>query len=374
MKINNNIDIHNGKTLIATFNDVISPISKRAWFNDVKIIRKIFIDKFGRSGVDLLYNSDKKSDNWCVHFNDISNINDYHDIIIFCTSPNLFGGTFQKYQLDFLKKFTEFNGKLYYYFNDVNCPPFDIGKFIKSRMNSVKGLLQERKPYNDFNDEYCNKLSNLHKKFTIMSSWNNYDVIIERDSKKKRKNNMFVDLDWFFFDLNQTNVAKENYKDININYVPLNERPYDFIFYSVNTKFLERLERIKKYIDPFDKCLFIGLKDQEDSEYIHYEPTMHINDIMSNEMRKCKYTLVFSSELADGNIITWRYYECMYANILCFILDEFDPNHEYIKNQELKDYIYISSPEEYREKIKYCNEHEDFYKHLIELQYNEIIS
>ena len=64
----------------------------------------------------------------------------------------------------------------------------------------------------------------------------------------------------------------------------------------------------------------------------------------------------------------------MYANILCFILDEFDPNHEYIKNQELKDYIYISSPEEYREKIKYCNEHEDFYKHLIELQYNEIIS
>ena len=42
MKINNNIDIHNGKTLIATFNDVISPISKRAWFNDVKIIRKIF--------------------------------------------------------------------------------------------------------------------------------------------------------------------------------------------------------------------------------------------------------------------------------------------------------------------------------------------
>ena len=165
MKINNNIDIHNGKTLITAFNDVISPISKRAWFNDVKIIRKIFIDKFGRSDVDLLYNSDKKTDNWCVHFNDISNINDYHDIIIFCTSPNLFGGTFQKYQLDFLKKFTEFNGKLYYYFNDVNCPPFDIGKFIKSRMNSVKGLLQERKPYNDFNEEYCDKLSNLHKKF-----------------------------------------------------------------------------------------------------------------------------------------------------------------------------------------------------------------
>ena len=207
-----------------------------------------------------------------------------------------------------------------------------------------------------------------------MSSWNNYDVIIERDSKKKRKNNMFVDLDWFFFDLNQTDVAKENYKDINIDYVPLSERRYDFIFSSVNTKFLERLERIKKYIDPFDKCLFIGLKNQEDSEYIHYEPTMHINDIMSNEMRKCKYTLVFSSKLADGNIITWRYYECMYANIVCFILDEFDPNHEYIKNQELKDYIYISSPEEYREKIKYCNEHEDFYKHLIELQYNEIIS
>lgn len=375
MKIDNIIDYNNGKTLIATFNDRISPDSKRAWFNDVKIIRKIFIDKFNRKEVNLLYNS-KKSNNesWYISFNEIENLNDYHDIIIFCTSPNLFGGTFDNYQLDFLKAFSNYNGKLYYYFNDVNCVPFDIGKFVRSRMKSPKGLLQEGKPYNDFSDEYCDKLSNLHRKFIIMSSWNNYDVIIERDQKRKRKNNMFVDLDWFFFDLNQTNVAKENYKDINIDYIPLNDRQYDFIFYSVNTKFLERLERIKKYIDPTDKCLFIGLKNQEDTEYIHYKPTMHINDIMSNEMRKCKYTLVFSSELADGNIITWRYYECMYANILCFILDEFDPKHEYIKNQELKDYIYISSSEEYREKIEYCNEHEDFYRHLIQLQYDEIIN
>lgn len=375
MKIENIIDSNSGKTLIATFNDGISPTSKRAWFNDVKIIRKIFIDKFKRQEVNLLYNSKKANDeSWYIRFNEIKDLNDYHDIIIFCTSPNLFGGTFGNYQLDFLKAFSNYNGKLYYYFNDVNCVPFDIGEFVRGRMKTPKGLLQEGKPYINFSDEDCNKLSELHKKFIIMSSWNNYDVIIERDQKKKRKNNMFVDLDWFFFDLNQTNVATENYKDINIEYVPLNERQYDFIFYSVNTKFLERLERIKKYISGDDKCLFIGLKGQTDTENIHYEPTMHISDIMSNEMRKCKYTLVFSSELADGNIITWRYYECMYANILCFILDEFDPKHEYIKNEELKNYIYISSPEEYREKIKYCNEHEDFYKHLIELQYNEIIT
>lgn len=375
MKIENIIDSNSGKTLIATFNDGISPTSKRAWFNDVKIIRKIFINKYNRQEVNLIYNSKKANDEpWYVSFDEIKDLNEYHDIIIFCTSPNLFGGTFGSYQLDFLKAFTNYNGKLYYYFNDVNCVPFDIGEFVRGRMKAPKGLLQEGKPYTNFNDEDCNKLSELHKKFIIMSSWNNYDVIIERDQKKKRKNNMFVDLDWFFFDLNQTNVATENYKDINIKYVPLSERQYDFIFYSVNTKFLERLERIKKYISDDDKCLFIGLKGKTDTENIHYEPTMHISDIMSNEMRKCKYTLVFSSELADGNIITWRYYECMYANILCFILDEFDPNHEYIKNQELKDYIYISSPEEYREKIKYCNEHEDFYKHMIKLQYNEIIS
>ena len=375
MKIESIIDINNGKTLIATFNDGISPTSKRAWFNDVKIIRKIFIDKFNRQEVNLLYNSKKANDeSWYISFNDIKDLNDYHDIIIFCTSPNLFGGTFGSYQLDFLKAFSNYNGKLYYYFNDVNCVPYDVGEFVRGRMHTPKGLLQDGKPYVGFSDEDCNKLSKLHRKFIIMSSWNNYDVIIERDQKKKRKNNMFVDLDWFFFDLNQTNVATENYKDINIEYVPLNERQYDFIFYSVNTKFLERLERIKKYINPTDKCLFIGLKNQEDTEYIHYEPTMHISDIMSNEMRKAKYTLVFSSELADGNIITWRYYECMYANVLCFILDEFDPNHEYIKNEELKKYIYISSPEEYREKIQYCNEHEDFYKHMIELQYNEIIN
>lgn len=374
MKIQHEIDINNGKTLITTFNDGISPTSKRAWFQDVKIIRKIFKDKYKREEVHLLYNSKKKNgEDWYVHFNEINDINDYHDIIIFCTSNNLFGGAFAAYQLDFLKMFTNYNGKLYYYFNDVNCPPFDVGEFVRGRMNAPKGLIQDGSKYEDFTEDDCNKLSELHKKFLVMSSWNNYDVIIERDQKKKRKNNTFVDLDWFFFDLNQTNVASENYKDVNVDYVPLNEREYDFIFYSVNTKFLERLERIKKYIADTDKCLFIGLKNQTDTPTIHFEPTMHIHDIMSNEMRKCRYTLVFSSELADGNIITWRYYECMYANILCFILDEFDPEHKYIKNEELRNYIYISSPEEYREKIKYCNEHEDFYKHLIELQYQEIL-
>ena len=374
MKIQHEIDINNGKTLITTFNDNISPVSKRAWFQDVKIIRKIFKDKFNREEVYLLYNSKNKNDeNWYISFNEINDINEYHDIIIFCTSNNLFGGSFNSYQLDFLKMFTNYNGNLYYYFNDVNCPPFDIGEFVRGRMNSPKGLIQKGKKYEGFTDDDCNKLSELHKKFLVMSSWNNYDVIIERNKKKKRKNNKFVDLDWFFFDLNQTNVASENYKDVNVDYVPLNEREYDFIFYSVNTKFLERLERIKKYIDNTDKCLFIGLKNQIYTPTIHFKPAMHINDIMSNEMRKCRYTLVFSSELADGNIITWRYYECMYANILCFILDEFDPEHKYIKNEELRNYIYISSPEEYREKIKYCNEHEDFYKHLIELQYQEIL-
>ena len=378
MKIANIIDKNSGKTLITTFNDGISPTSKRAWFNDVKIIRKIFIEKYGRQEVNIIYNSKKSGDeDWFIKFEDLKDINDYHEIIIFCTAPNLFGGTFGAYQLDFIKMFTEFKGKLYYYFNDVNCVPFDIGGFVRGRMNTPKGLLQEGKPYDYISEEDCDKLSELHKKFIIMSSWNNYDVIIERDQKKKRKNNMFVDLDWFFFDLNQTNVATENYKDINIDYIPLNERQYDFLFYSVNSKFLERLERIKKYISKDDKCLFIGLKEPDPTCSIYnvdFKPTMHIKDIMSNEMRNCKYTLVFSSELADGNIITWRYYECMYANILCFILDEFDPKHQYIKNEELKNYIYISSPEEYREKIQYCNEYEDFYRHMIELQYNEIIS
>ena len=99
-----------------------------------------------------------------------------------------------------------------------------------------------------------------------------------------------------------------------------------------------------------------------------------IKDIIRYHMPLCKFTLVFSCEKADGKIMTWRYYECMYGDTLAFILDEFDPNHEYVQNQELKDFIYIKDPEDLKAKVKRCEEDPAFYEKMVKLEKEEILA
>jgi hypothetical protein len=62
----------------------------------------------------------------------------------------------------------------------------------------------------------------------------------------------------------------------------------------------------------------------------------------------------------------------MLLDVVGFIWHEYDKDKKFIENQELKDFIYFSTNEELKEKLAKIKNNPDFYRHIIQLQRNEV--
>ena len=64
----------------------------------------------------------------------------------------------------------------------------------------------------------------------------------------------------------------------------------------------------------------------------------------------------------------------MLLDIVAFIYIKFDENKTYVQNEFLKDFIYISSNEELKEKINQIKSDKELYNRIVELERQEIIN
>ena len=88
---------------------------------------------------------------------------------------------------------------------------------------------------------------------------------------------------------------------------------------------------------------------------------------------QCLATLVIGDNLHNGNIKSARFFESMLVDLVAFIYIKYDPNKEYIKDEFLKEFIYISTKEELKKKIEQIKNDKNLYKKIIELERKEII-
>lgn len=362
------------KILITTITNNLDAAGKLAFFNDVMVMRELFL-KDGAQYVHVGANQSRIEwyrKDWCIRFPDID-LNKYNAIVFVITAPIVPKDGFEEGQMAMLMNLTRYLAAYkihtYYYFNDINIIPFNVPTFLKYTGNDFPnsdalGLLDES---------------------VVLSSWPDYDYVM--DLHKNDANGFVKKSDWSYLNLNRVNVASIVYQELIEaeaqtpphlrEFRSIKDRPYDFLFYSGNGKFRQRLERLEKYTSDFGQRDYIGLalkpgeEPPKNTDVSEKEP---IKDIIRYHMPLCKFTLVFSCEKADGKIMTWRYYECMYGDTLAFILDEFDPNHEYVQNQELKDFIYIKDPEDLKAKVKRCEEDPAFYEKMVKLEKEEILA
>jgi hypothetical protein len=62
----------------------------------------------------------------------------------------------------------------------------------------------------------------------------------------------------------------------------------------------------------------------------------------------------------------------MMLDLVGFIWTDYDKDRKFIKNEELKEFIYISNNAELKEKLARIKSDEKFYRHIIDLQRKEI--
>ena len=62
----------------------------------------------------------------------------------------------------------------------------------------------------------------------------------------------------------------------------------------------------------------------------------------------------------------------MLSDIVAFVDLRYDPEKKLTDNQELKDFMYVSSPKEFAEKVDKIANDEEFYRHIVKLQRKSI--
>lgn len=69
-----------------------------------------------------------------------------------------------------------------------------------------------------------------------------------------------------------------------------------------------------------------------------------------------------------GNQVSPRFFDCMMGDIVALVDIAYDPNKELVDNDELKEFMYISTPQEFAEKVKKVSSDENYYRHIKKLQ------
>ena len=58
----------------------------------------------------------------------------------------------------------------------------------------------------------------------------------------------------------------------------------------------------------------------------------------------------------------------MLSDVIAFVYEPYDKDHKYIDEQELKDFMYVSSPEDFAAKVNRISTDKEFYNHIKFLQ------
>jgi len=139
-------------------------------------------------------------------------------------------------------------------------------------------------------------------------------------------------------------------------------------------KDIERIRYIEScYSDLKTKFMFItrnysffeNLKENEDFDLFNQ---LNYYDLIPFISSNCKSTLITHDNIIIGNQITPRYFDGMLSDLIAFIDIRFDPEKKLVNNKLLKDFIYISSPNEFSKKVEKISNDKLFYKQIKLLQ------
>lgn len=364
------------KAAIICYGTRITLDSKNVRSVDLVYIREYLMNILGREQVDYVSLKTQREDD-IDYFKDLRyvNLNDYDEVYIYNSAVHPFGGIFKWCSLQIFVDLYSFKGDIYYILLDPKMPPVDFSKYLK---------------YRDKNKTYIFNADNESGKFKIDPEvldnwtekvWNRMNVAYAGFDYEKylslwnKRNIMKIlklndNVGWFNMWLFEYYAVNEELELKLKNYNKI-DNPYDLVYFG-NNRQNERNRVIKRLYDiPEFKKYCIGfdpeLDNTEVDSYVCHDELFRLIG------EKCLATVVVGDNLHNGNERTPRFFEAMLLDVVAFINIDFDHEKRYVKNDFLKDFIYISTKEELKDRIKKIKSDKELYKKIVELERKEIL-
>ena len=371
----------NKKSAIVSLGTRISLSSDNVRSVDLKFMREYLLNVLGREQVDYISKRTKKEAG-LDYFKDTTetDFNDYDEIYIYNASFNPFGGLFKDEALDTFEKLYTFNGDVIYFIIDPKLAPMDFAGFLRARNKKGDYIFGTDVKVRDFKRHIDPEIvegwtEKVWKRMKIAFDGQDYEKYCKmwNSSSPKIKGTykwLNEDTEWFnmwiaeYYAINERLELKlKDYEKV--------ADPYDLVYFG-NNRQNERNKVIKELYDiPEFKKYCIGFDPQlanTDSEkYVDHDELFKLIG------EKCLATVVVGDNTHNGNIRTARFFETMLLDVAAFIYIKYDPTKSYVKNEFLKEFIYVSSKSELKEKIEKIKNDKELYKKIVELERKEIL-
>lgn len=372
----------NKKTGIVCLGTRISLSSKNVRSVDFVYTRDYLQNVLGRD-VDFISLRTKKEDE-LDYYKDIyeTDLNDYDELFIYNYSQNPFGGVFGREAIETFKKLYDYNGDIYYLLYDPKMPSRNFAEYLKKRLKDKDGDIKVNSDIGKehFTVEYLTNWSNkVFPKIKVAFAGVNYPLYYETYNNgltKRSKDNIAniitsPDNGWIHIPIFEYYAVNEDL-DLKLKDYPYKDKRFDLVYYG-NNRMTDRTKVINKlYNDDELSKLFIGydpkFSNTESMGYVKHD------ELFETMGRNCYATVVVGDKLHNNNTKTPRFYEAMLLDVVAFIYTDFDKDKTYVKNDELKEFIYVSTKDELKEKLNKIKNDEAYYKHIVQLERNEVIN
>lgn len=283
------------------------------------------IGKKGRTNKDIEF------------FKDISsNLESTENVFIQLAPINFFGGVLDDYVVKFINSIGDLKDRNFYILvNDPRIKPQNPAEVVFKRFGLCK--------------EQINNWNNIFEKANYFFQGKDLNKFFDEDKNRKT-----INLDFF------TYIFKNDSKYSN--FIDLENKEFDLIYYG-DKRGSHREKKIKKYIKNSKSNLLVGYKTKN-------VDTTFMNKVSHNDLQKvidksiC--SLIIGDKEHEDNIATFRLYETLASSTLCAIDIDYDPNKELIKNETLRNILYVKNQNDIDKLILLYS------KELIYLQQQEL--
>ena len=263
---------------------------------------------------------------------------DIDSVIIQLAPKNFYGGQYLKHSVDCIKNLATLWESNKVKFNilptDPRIKPVNPAKVFFERFELC--------------EEYINTWDNIISDSVYLFPGKDLNKFFGMDIKFNT-----YKLNWFSY------IFKKGVKFSNFN----SEKDYDIIYYG-DKRGSYRNNKIKKFMPYSTKNLLLGYKEPK-INYADFKNKVNHSDLF-NILDKCKVSLVIGDKEHEDNVATFRFYEALASSSLAAIDIDFDPNKELIKNETLKDLLYVNNMNDVKKLSQ------SYSKELIDLQQLEL--
>ena len=279
-------------------------------------------------------------------FKDITEIKNYNinSIILQLAPANFFGGQYSDYSVECVKALVDLWKSNKVKFNilptDPRIKPLNPARIFYERFNICEEYIETWDEI-ILNSIYLFPGKDLNKFFNMDNKFNTYK------------------LNWFAY-IFKKGVSTYDY---------CTDKDYDVIYYG-DKRGSYRNNKIKKFMPFSTKNLLLGYKEPKIT-WADYKTKVKHSELFS-VLNKCKVSLVIGDKEHEDNVATFRFFEALASSAIAAIDIDYDPKKQLIKNDTLRNILYVSSKNQVANLAKLYTENQSLADEIIDLQKLEL--